>query len=473
MNLFFLYKHRIILIGFFIVGAILRLWDITEHSYWIDELYSAARAIPEKDLLDVYYWGPEPHPPAHYILLWISYNLFGYHEIVGKLISAIAGTLCIPAIYFLGKTMFSKGVGFNAAILLTITPALIYYSQEARAYELLVLFSILSSYFFLLIQDKRTYFYTFLYLISSIFLINLHFYGIWIFAAQVIFISISLCRSLNKKDMIFYLFTSSIIFASYIPLISQMIQAASNGITWIQGIEITTYLFEAFSAYFGSANMFRPYQVTEISLVGLAFFALFAISFAKLAMNKRFSKGFCYISLVFFFVYIVSILMEAVLAPMFNNRNSLPALPFIILVIAWCLNQIEIKRIYVLSSIGVFLILSNVNFYNNLERENWREVIKQASIIKSPYENKNHIYVSAWEGEWSVYKRWLDIDDMEIMGLKDLQIENYEQDDLVWVLWATIQPQDLEHNKTILDNLTKVESIETNRAGLIQYKISK
>ena len=369
--------------------------------------------------------------------------------------------------------MFSKGVGFNAAILLTITPALIYYSQEARAYELLVLFSILSSYFFLLIQDKRTYFYTFLYLISSIFLINLHFYGIWIFAAQVIFISISLCRSLNKKDMIFYLFTSSIIFASYIPLISQMIQAASNGTTWIQGIEITTYLFEAFSAYFGSANMFRPYQVTEISLVGLAFFALFAISFAKLAMNKRFSKGFCYISLVFFFVYVVSILMEAVLAPMFNNRNSLPALPFIILVIAWCLNQIEIKRIYVLSSIGVFLILSNVNFYNNLERENWREVIKQASIIKSPYENKNHIYVSAWEGEWSVYKRWLDIDDMEIMGLKDLQIENYEQDDLVWVLWATIQPQDLEHNKTILDNLTKVESIETNRAGLIQYKISK
>jgi hypothetical protein len=252
-----------------------------------------------------------------------------------------------------------------------------------------------------------------------------------------------------------------------------MIQAASNGTTWIQGIEITTYLFEAFSAYFGSANMFRPYQVTEISLVGLAFFALFAISFTKLSMNKKLSKGFCYISLVFFFVYIVSISMEALLAPMFNNRNSLPALPFIILVIAWGINQIEVKRIYVLSSIGVFLILANVNFYNNLERENWRGVIKQASKIESPYKNKNHIYVSAWEGEWNVYKRWLDIDDMEIMGLKDLQIENYEQDDLVWVLWATIQPRDLDHNKTILDNLSEVESIEINRAGLIQYKISK
>ena len=71
------------LLALIIAGALLRFWDITEHSYWIDELYSAARAMPEKNILDVYYWGPEPHPPAHYILLWVSYNIFGYHEVLG------------------------------------------------------------------------------------------------------------------------------------------------------------------------------------------------------------------------------------------------------------------------------------------------------------------------------------------------------------------------------------------------------
>ena len=148
--------HQIGLLTLIAIGTILRLWDITEYSYWIDELYSAARAIPEKDFIDVYYWGPEPHPPAHYLLLWAAYNLFGYHEIVGKLISALAGVLCIPAIYCLGKIMFSRSVGVYAAIILTITPSLIYYSQEARPYELMVLFSILSSYLFFLIRDKKT-----------------------------------------------------------------------------------------------------------------------------------------------------------------------------------------------------------------------------------------------------------------------------------------------------------------------------
>ena len=43
--------HQIGLLTLIAIGTILRLWDITEYSYWIDELYSAARAIPEKTLL--------------------------------------------------------------------------------------------------------------------------------------------------------------------------------------------------------------------------------------------------------------------------------------------------------------------------------------------------------------------------------------------------------------------------------------
>ena len=183
MHSLYINSQKSCLLALIIVGALLRFWDITGNSYWIDELYSAARAMPEKNIIDVYYWGPEPHPPAHYILLWASYNIFGYHEILGKLISAIAGTLCIPAIYYLGKTMFSKEVGLYSACLLTFTPALIYYSQEARSYELMVLFSILSSYFFFLLQEKKKIILAIIYIGVTIFLINLHFFGIWIFAA--------------------------------------------------------------------------------------------------------------------------------------------------------------------------------------------------------------------------------------------------------------------------------------------------
>ena len=62
---------------------------------------------------------------------------------------------------------------------------------------------------------------------------------------------------------------------------------------------------------------------------------------------------------------------------------------------------------------------------------------------------------------------------MPIIGVKDLQIDSYEEGDVVWVLWATIKPEDIDNNKLIMTNLIQMETQETNRAGLIQYKISK
>ena len=468
--------HQIGLLTLIAIGTILRLWDITEYSYWIDELYSAARAIPEKDFIDVYYWGPEPHPPAHYLLLWAAYNLFGYHEIVGKLISALAGVLCIPAIYYLGKIMFSRSVGVYAAIILTITPSLIYYSQEARPYELMVLFSILSSYLFFLIRDKKTTLRVILYICASIFLINLHFFGVWIFAAQIIFVATYILRSYKDDEVIFYFLLFTLIGASYIPLISQMLQAASRGGTWIPDVNVMAYIFECFSAYFGSHNIFRPYQNIEISFTGVLVFVIFIFSYIKMVSHKKVSASVTYISLVFLFIYLVSIVLGIYLSPIFNARNSLAALPFIILIIAWGIHSFEIKKGYGLFFLTALLIFSNLTFYKNFQREDWKSAIKIASDIPSPYDKKNHIYVGAWEHEWLVYKKWLKLD-LPIVELKDLQLSSYQDGDQIWVLWATVKPEDLSNNgidvEPILAKLEEITKLETTRAGLIQYKISK
>jgi mannosyltransferase len=55
------------------------------------------------------------------------------------------GVAAIPAIYILGKTLFGTKVGRTAAILCCFHVFLIQYSQEARAYSLLVLLAVLSS----------------------------------------------------------------------------------------------------------------------------------------------------------------------------------------------------------------------------------------------------------------------------------------------------------------------------------------
>jgi mannosyltransferase len=64
-----------------------------------------------------------------------------------RLPSALAGWLCIPAIYLLGKRLYSGREGLMAALFVAVLWAPIYYSQEARPYSMLILLSILNSYF--------------------------------------------------------------------------------------------------------------------------------------------------------------------------------------------------------------------------------------------------------------------------------------------------------------------------------------
>ena len=59
----------------------------------------------------------------------------------------LAGWLCILTIYLLGKRLYSEREGIIAALFFAVFWAPIYFSQEARVYSMLILLSILTSYF--------------------------------------------------------------------------------------------------------------------------------------------------------------------------------------------------------------------------------------------------------------------------------------------------------------------------------------
>ena len=51
----------------------------------------------------------------------------------------LAGTLLIPLLYALGRDLWDRRTGLVAALLGTVAPFLIWYSQEARMYGLFLL----------------------------------------------------------------------------------------------------------------------------------------------------------------------------------------------------------------------------------------------------------------------------------------------------------------------------------------------
>jgi len=136
--------HRIelmLLAAITIVGAFLRLHQLGHKSLWLDEIINAGSSIAE----NVIGWGQHPVP---IVATHLSMALFGSRgEFVIRLPSVFAGILCIPAIYSLGKSYFSRLEGLVGACLLAISPLHVRHSQEARHYAFFALFSILSLLF--------------------------------------------------------------------------------------------------------------------------------------------------------------------------------------------------------------------------------------------------------------------------------------------------------------------------------------
>ena len=132
------------------VGVGIRFSTLGLQSYHHDEVITAARVLPGSFihmLREVR--ASESNPPLYYVLAWGWSKLFGTGEIGLRSLSALFGAATIPIAYLIGKEMLSRRAGLIAAALVAVNPMLIWYSQEARSYALLVVLCAASLLFFL------------------------------------------------------------------------------------------------------------------------------------------------------------------------------------------------------------------------------------------------------------------------------------------------------------------------------------
>lgn len=126
-----------------LLGALLRWHGLGREGYWGDEIISVEVArMPVAQLLANR--AKNHNPPLYFLLLkgWVA--RFGDGEAATRALSLLFGVLAVPAIALLGAELFSPAAGAWAALLLALSPLHLRYTQETRAYSLLVLLAILS-----------------------------------------------------------------------------------------------------------------------------------------------------------------------------------------------------------------------------------------------------------------------------------------------------------------------------------------
>lgn len=125
-----------------VIGLLLRLPQLGE-SVWYDELWSThIRLYSLGELVRVSL--NDVHPPAYQFFMFLWIRLFGDSEISIRLPPLILGLGTIALIFRLARSAFPLGIALLAAFLLAVSPAHIWYSQEARAYSLVVFLSVLA-----------------------------------------------------------------------------------------------------------------------------------------------------------------------------------------------------------------------------------------------------------------------------------------------------------------------------------------
>jgi mannosyltransferase len=130
------------------VAAFLRFHALAAKSFWFDEGVSVAIARLDWYNFARILWRREANMSLYYFLLHFWLHLGGSEFFVRSL-SVLFAIASVPAIYLLGRRLFDSRVGLVAAALLAVNAYHVQYSQEARAYSLMVLLCLLSSLYFL------------------------------------------------------------------------------------------------------------------------------------------------------------------------------------------------------------------------------------------------------------------------------------------------------------------------------------
>jgi mannosyltransferase len=121
-------------------AAVLRFATLGVQAYHHDEIVTASRILRGGfgHAMDAVGFS-ESAPPLYYALAWIWTQVTGTGEFGLRSLSALAGVATVPVAYLIATELRDRRAGLMAAALVAVNPMLLWYSQEARAYALLVL----------------------------------------------------------------------------------------------------------------------------------------------------------------------------------------------------------------------------------------------------------------------------------------------------------------------------------------------
>lgn len=168
-----------------LVGTVLRLIQFGQSvtgdevsTYWVVSNNNLA------DTVRVVSGDAEITPPLNFILSWFAVQLGSAPELV-RLPAMIAGIAAIPLTYLLGVKTVGRRAGIVASAVMALSPFMVYFSGNGRAYTVLVLLLIGSTLTMLKAAETGSARWWVAYGLLSCGVMYSHYTGMFVLAAQL------------------------------------------------------------------------------------------------------------------------------------------------------------------------------------------------------------------------------------------------------------------------------------------------
>ncbi len=181
-----------------LAGGVLRFATLSQ-SVWFDEAgtvreVSGSLGHALHDTLNV-----DVTPPLYVVLLWCWRQLFGSSAADLRTLSALAGTLAIPIAFAAVNRIAERRPALIVAALVAVNPVLLYFSQEIRAYSVIVCVSGVAFLAFLDLLERHTLRALVIWVLCSIALLWLHYYDVLFVVPQAAWLAREAWRGRDRR----------------------------------------------------------------------------------------------------------------------------------------------------------------------------------------------------------------------------------------------------------------------------------
>lgn len=386
-----------------LIGAALRLYGLDIQSLWYDEIasWNQSKASSLGNLLDT--MRDNVHPPGWVFIVHISRSLLGDSEIALRMPSAIAGIVSIPFIYALGKKLFSEHVGLIAAALMSVLWAPIYYSQESRAYAILILLSIATTYCLIKLVNELEHGNTRTpTLISYILLCSacsyIHYSGLLLVVIQGVWAVLRFKSSAKAMATLFGVYIVQIFL--YLPWLFELFADIERKEFWVNEISNPGQVLNFF--FFKGSSNDTYISILLISLVALMIAITLIRGMIKIInRDHKITKSNTVLLLILFAAPYAAFYMKSLISsPILIPRYILVSLPAAYLLVAVGIVKLlshHTKTLNLITlliiSAGVWNIVFNLSYYNVKSKTDFRSLVDLVNSAEKEVSSNSEIIV--------------------------------------------------------------------------------